>query len=86
MLGGKWHVFEFHQVLNEIDFIKFSQSYNIAITLFISENNNSKGGKSLDTSMGFSPLEGLIMGGRSGDIDANVINYISKQLDHGRGF
>lgn len=35
-----------------------------------------KGGKSLDTSMGFTPLEGLIMGTRSGDVDAGVIPYI----------
>ena len=37
-----------------------------------------KNGKSLDTSMGFSPLEGLMMGSRSGDIDPNVINYMLK--------
>lgn len=35
---------------------------------------NSK--KSIDTSMGFTPLEGLIMGTRSGDIDAGVIFYL----------
>ena len=40
-----------------------------------------KNGFSVDTSMGFSPLEGLIMGSRSGDIDANVINYMIKNLD-----
>ena len=40
-----------------------------------------KNGQSLDTSMGFSPLEGLMMGARSGDIDANVINYMVKKLD-----
>lgn len=33
-------------------------------------------GKSLDTSMGFTPLEGLVMGTRSGDVDAGVISYI----------
>ncbi|MGE5673652.1 MAG: acetate/propionate family kinase [Mycobacterium leprae] len=33
-------------------------------------------GKSFDTSMGFTPLEGLIMGTRSGDIDPGVIPYI----------
>ena len=37
-----------------------------------------KNGESLDTSMGFSPLEGLMMGSRSGDIDPNVINYMLK--------
>ena len=40
-----------------------------------------KNGFSVDTSMGFSPLEGLIMGSRSGDLDANVINYMIKNLD-----
>ncbi len=35
-----------------------------------------KFGKSLDTSMGFTPLEGLIMGTRSGDLDPGVIPYI----------
>lgn len=33
-------------------------------------------GKSVDTSMGLTPLEGLIMGTRSGDVDAGAINYI----------
>ncbi len=34
------------------------------------------GGKSIDTSMGFTPLEGLIMGTRSGDIDASVVEFL----------
>ena len=33
-------------------------------------------GKSVDTSMGFTPLEGLMMGTRCGDIDAGVITFI----------
>lgn len=33
-------------------------------------------GKSIDTSMGFGPLSGLIMGTRSGDIDASVVFYL----------
>ena len=41
-----------------------------------------KNGQSLDTSMGFSPLEGLVMGARSGDIDVNVIPYVIKQTNH----
>ncbi len=35
-----------------------------------------KNGKSVDTSMGFTPLEGLIMGTRCGDIDAAVVLYL----------
>ena len=34
-------------------------------------------GKSCDTSMGFTPLEGLVMGTRSGDIDPAIIHYLS---------
>ena len=37
-----------------------------------------KGGKSIDTSMGMTPLEGLIMGTRSGDIDPAIIFYLGR--------
>jgi acetate kinase len=36
-------------------------------------------GKSIDTSMGFTPLEGLIMGTRPGDMDIGIIPYILKR-------
>jgi len=35
------------------------------------------GGKSIDTSMGFTPLEGLVMGTRSGDIDPAILDFVS---------
>ena len=38
-----------------------------------------KDGKSIDTSMGLTPLEGLIMGTRSGDIDPAIMEFISKK-------
>jgi acetate kinase len=38
-----------------------------------------KNGISMDTSMGFTPLEGLIMGTRSGDLDAGIISYIMER-------
>jgi hypothetical protein len=37
-------------------------------------------GKSIDTSMGFTPLEGLVMGTRSGDVDPAVPLYLVKDL------
>jgi acetate kinase len=40
-----------------------------------------KGGMSVDTTMGFTPLEGLVMGTRCGDIDSNIIEFLSKSLD-----
>ena len=39
------------------------------------------GGKSVDTSMGLTPLEGLIMGTRSGDLDPAILQYIMHK-DH----
>ncbi len=38
-----------------------------------------KNGKSVDTSMGLSPLEGLVMGTRSGDIDPSAVELIAKK-------
>jgi len=42
-----------------------------------------KNGKSIDTSMGFTPNEGLIMGTRSGDLDIGVITYIMQKEEIG---
>jgi len=39
-----------------------------------------KDGKCVDTSMGLTPLEGLIMGTRSGDIDAGAVTFIMDKL------
>ena len=39
-----------------------------------------KNGKSIDHSLGFSPLSGLIMGTRSGDIDPSIIFYLHERL------
>ena len=38
-------------------------------------------GKCVDTSMGLTPLEGLVMGTRSGDIDPAIMEYIAKKED-----
>ncbi len=40
----------------------------------------SLNGKALDTSMGLTPLEGVIMGTRCGSIDPSIINYMAKKL------
>lgn len=41
-----------------------------------------KNGKSIDHSLGFGPVNGLIMGTRSGDIDQSVIFYLIEQLGY----
>lgn len=40
-----------------------------------------KYGKSIDTSMGFTPLAGLTMGARCGDIDPSILAYLSHKMD-----
>ncbi|WP_445153549.1 acetate kinase [Arthrobacter sp. Hor0625] len=37
-----------------------------------------RGGKSIDTSMGFTPLEGLVMGTRSGDLDPSILVFLGR--------
>lgn len=37
-------------------------------------------GRSVDTSMGFTPLEGLVMGTRSGDVDPNLHGFLNREL------
>jgi acetate kinase len=36
-------------------------------------------GKSVETSMGFTPLEGLVMGTRSGDVDASLVGFLAER-------
>ena len=38
-----------------------------------------KDGRSIDTSMGFTPLEGLVMGTRSGDVDPSILVFLARQ-------
>lgn len=40
-------------------------------------------GKSVDTSMGMTPVEGLLMGTRSGDVDAGILSYIMEKENIG---
>jgi acetate kinase len=40
------------------------------------------GGNSVDTSMGFTPLEGLVMGTRSGDVDPAILDFVAEKEGH----
>ncbi len=42
-----------------------------------------KGGQSMDTSMGFTPLEGLVMGSRSGDLDPAILLHVMRKEELG---
>jgi acetate kinase len=53
------------------------------ITLHLGNGSSAcaiKGGKSIDTSMGMSPLAGLIMGSRCGDIDSEIIFHLHQKM------
>ena len=63
------------------------QSLNL-ITLHLGNGASAaavRGGKSIDTSMGMTPLEGLIMGTRCGDIDPAIIFYLKRKTGLARG-
>ena len=60
---------------------KNRQPYGKMITVHLGNGCSAtaiRNGKSIDTSMGYTPLEGLIMGTRSGDLDPALIEVISK--------
>ncbi|SFV59892.1 Acetate kinase [hydrothermal vent metagenome] len=61
---------------------KSVESVNL-ITLHLGNGASAcavKNGKSIDTSMGFTPLEGLVMGTRSGDIDPEIVLFLQREL------
>lgn len=60
---------------------KSTESINI-ITLHLESGCSAtaiQAGKSIDTSMGFTPLEGLMMGKRSGDLDPAIVGYLARK-------
>jgi acetate kinase len=59
--------------LEELKMITCHLGNGCSITAF-------EGGRSIDTSMGFTPLEGLVMGTRSGDVDPAVPLYLIQNL------
>jgi acetate kinase len=53
-----------------------------AVTLHLGNGCSAsaiRGGRSVDTSMGFTPLEGLVMGTRSGDLDPALVSYLARK-------
>lgn len=87
-LSERYHIrrYGFHGISHEYMATRYAQitatlkeEVNI-ITLHLESGCSAtaiKAGKSIDTSMGFTPLEGLMMGKRCGDIDPAIINYLA---------
>jgi acetate kinase len=93
-LCKKYHIrrYGFHGLSHQYVSEKAAQLLNIkkyeldAITCHLGNGCSItaiKDGQSIDTSMGFTPLEGLVMGTRCGDIDPEIIFYL---MDKGRGY
>lgn len=77
---GTSHSFIMKQAALELN--KDVSSLNL-ITLHLGNGASAcaiENGKSIDTSMGFTPLEGLVMGSRSGDIDPAIVLYMQRDL------
>lgn len=78
-----FHGTSYKYILNEFKKIVLKDNVNIVVCHL--GNGASvcciKNNKSYDTSMGLTPNAGLIMGTRSGDIDATIIGYISNQTN-----
>jgi acetate kinase len=78
----------FHGLAHEHSVLRYaeltgtpSDRVNI-VTLHLGNGSSAcavKGGRSVDTSMGFTPLEGLVMGTRSGDLDPALVTYLAKK-------
>lgn len=65
--------------------IEFLENSSKIITIHLGNGCSMaavKDGKCIDTTMGFSPSNGLIMGTRAGDIDQSVIFYMIKNLNY----
>lgn len=78
---GTSHKFVFEQACDAL----FLKKENIkAITCHLGNGASIcaiKNGKSIDTTMGLTPVEGLMMGTRCGDIDAGALLYIMKEMN-----
>ena len=89
-LADKYNIrrYGFHGISHEYLTLRYSQITKRPleevriITLHLSGGCSAtavKNGKSIDTSMGFTPLEGLMMGKRSGDLDPAIVSYLAEK-------
>lgn len=78
----------FHGTAHEYMLKRYAQGVGISpqeatiITLQLGNGCSAtaiRNGRSVDTSMGFTPLEGLVMGTRSGDIDPSIVGYQARK-------
>ncbi|MGZ8494370.1 MAG: acetate/propionate family kinase [Candidatus Binatia bacterium] len=78
----------FHGLAHQYDLARYAELVGKtttqvnAVTLHLGNGCSAtaiRNGQSIDTSMGFTPLEGLVMGTRSGDIDPALVSYLARK-------
>ncbi|HYA28319.1 MAG TPA: acetate kinase [Acidobacteriota bacterium] len=78
----------FHGLAHQYDIARYAQLVGqpldriSAVTLHLGNGCSAtaiRNGRSVDTSMGFTPLEGLVMGTRSGDLDPALVTYLARK-------
>jgi len=78
----------FHGLAHQYDIGRYAEligkavTYVSAVTLHLGNGCSAtaiRDGQSIDTSMGFTPLEGLVMGTRSGDLDPALVSYLARK-------
>lgn len=81
-----FHGISYEYVMSELHKLEENRSKGRVILAHLGSGASIaaiRDGKSVDTSMGFTPLEGLVMGTRAGDVDPGVLLYLAneKQMD-----
>jgi acetate kinase len=78
----------FHGLAHQYDIARYAELVGkpvdqiSAVTLHLGNGCSAtaiRNGQSIDTSMGFTPLEGLVMGTRSGDLDPALVSYLARK-------
>lgn len=78
----------FHGMAHQYSLLRYAELSGMPIeqsdivTLHLGNGSSAcaiRGGQSVDTSMGFTPLEGLVMGTRSGDLDPALVSYLARK-------
>jgi len=82
----------FHGMAHQYSLLRYAELNGVApaqvnlVTLHLGNGCSAcaiRGGRSVDTSMGFTPLEGLVMGTRSGDLDPALVSYLARKENVG---
>ena len=91
-LAQKWHVRRYgfhgtsHRYVSEQAAAFLDKPWDSVNQIVLHLGNGASasaiaGGRPVDTSMGLTPLEGLVMGTRSGDIDPSVVGYLHREAE-----